>query len=372
MRIAYYPSFRSLDHARSSGLVSIGRDIRAAMEQDGHDVFIPLHESMEWIYLRPWRWPSLLHEARQAERQLRTRPDCWLTYHSYYRGPDIVGPYLARRHGLPYFILAGSYATKYRKRFKTWPGFHLNRMALERADTVFVNKLRDVENLRRLLPADRVAYVRPGIRTRHFPQSQRLRDEMRSRLNLQDRRVVVTAAMMRPGVKEDGIAFVIDACAGLRGRVPDLHLLILGDGAGRQRLEDRAARLLPGAHTFAGTVAPPDMHRWYQAGDLFAFPGINEALGMVYLEAQCCGLPAVATSHDGAPEVVNDGETGFIVPPFSLEQFADALSRLLLDADLRAQLGRQARERVLREYDTEVNYRTMFATMAAVCQRRRP
>jgi len=372
VRIAYYPTFRPLDHVRSSGLVSIARDIRAAMEAEGHEVFVPVQGSMEWIFLRPALWPGILREAWQADRLMQSRrPDCWFTYHTYYRGPDAVGPYIARRNGLPYFILAASYATKYRKRFKTWAGFHLNRMALERADTVFVNKLRDVENLKRLLPAERISYIRPGIRTEKFPLIPDRGEKIRAAHGLEGKRVVVTAAMMRPGVKEDGIAFVIDAMARLRPDFPDLHLLVLGDGAGRQRLEERAARLLPGAHTFAGRIAPADMHRWYLAGDLFAFPGIGEALGMVYVEAQCCGLPVVATSHDGAPEVVADGECGIIVPPFSLERFSDAVAALLQDGGLRARLGRQARERVLQVHDVTANYRTMFSVMTEVCTRRR-
>lgn len=372
MRIAYYPSFRALDHARSSGLVSIARDLRAAMEAAGHEVIVPMRQTMEWIFLRPSLWPAALRGAWEADNMVRRqRPDCWFTYHSYYRGPDAVGPIIAKRNGLPYFLLAASYATKYRKRLKTWAGFHLNRMALEQADTVFVNKLRDVENLRRLLPSERIAYVRPGIRTENFPLTPDQALSVRSQLGLQDRRVVVTAAMMRPGVKEDGISFVIDACARIKSEIPDLHLLILGDGAGRQRLGERAARLLPGAHTFAGRIAPQDMHRWYQVGDVFAFPGIGEALGMVYLEAQCCAVPVVATSHDGAPEVVANGESGIIVPPFSVERFAEAMAALLLDSDVRARLGRQGRERVLHNHDMTTNYRDMFTVMTEVCARRR-
>lgn len=373
MRIVFYPSFRALDHERSSGLVSIARDVRAAMEAEGHEVVVPVRQSMEWIYLRPAAWPATLREMWRADRDLRrARPDCWLTYHTYFRGPDIVGPALCARHRLPYFLLEASYATKYRKRLKTWAGFHLNRMALERADTVFLNKRRDVENLGRLLPAERIAYIRPGIRTANFPLDPELGRATRARLGLEAKRVAVTAAMMRPGVKEDGIAFVIDACASLLPEVPDLHLLILGDGPGRDRLETRARAILPGAHTFTGRIAPQDMHRWYQAGDVFAFPGINEAIGMVYLEAQCCGLPVVATSHDGAPEVVADGSTGAIVPPFSVPDFAAALGALLRDPGLRGRFGRQARERVLREFDTAANYRIMLGIMADVCARRRP
>lgn len=372
MRIAFYPSFRALDHDRSSGLVSIARDVHSAMQAEGHEVVIPLSQSMEWIYLRPQAWPSTLRQAWQADKTMkRLRPDCWLTYHSYYRGPDLIGPDLARRNRIPYFILAASYATKYRKRLKTWVGFYLNRRTLLRADMVFVNKRRDVQNLGRLLPTECITYIQPGIRTQAFALDPTLRETMRSRWGLQDKRVVVTAAMMRPGVKEDGIAFVIEACAGLRQDIPDLHLLIVGDGPGRTRLEERARRLLPAAHTFVGRVPAPDMVTAYHAGDVFAFPGINESLGMVYLEAQCCGLPVVATSHDGAPEVVADGETGIIVPPFSLPDFARALSTLLSDTRLRARFSQQARERVLRRHDMGSNYHTMFQVMAAICLRRR-
>lgn len=373
MRIAYYPTFRALDHPRSSGLVSIARDVRAAMEAEGHEVHLPQLRTTEWIFLHPWEWPGALAEAWTADRAVRReRPDCWFTYHSYYRGPDPFGPYIAARNRLPYFILAASYATKYRKRLKTWAGFHLNRMAIERADTVFVNKLRDVENLNRLLPPERISYIRPGIRTGNFPLDPEQGAATRLRLGLDGKLVAVTAAMMRPGVKEDGIAFVIDACARLRAEFSDLHLLVLGDGAARPRLEEHARQALPGACTFAGRIAPLEMHSWYQAGDIFAFPGIGEALGMVYLEAQCCGLPVVATSHDGAPEVVADGEAGIIVPPFDPEAFAGAMAALLRDADLRRRLGRQARERVLRVHDIAANYRAMFTVMEEVCARRRP
>lgn len=373
MRIAYYPTFRALDHPRSSGLVSIARDVVAAMEAEGHEVMVPLNRTTEWIFLRPREWPGALIDVWKAYRAVqRSRPDCWFTYHTYYRGPDPFGPFLAAHHRLPYFILAGSYATKYRKRLKTWAGFHLNRMALERADAVFVNKLRDVENLGRLLPPERIVYIRPGIRTANFPLNPELGAATRARLGLDGKLVIVTAAMMRPGVKEDGIAFVIDACAALQPEFPELHLLILGDGAGRGRLEERARQVLPGACTFSGRVEPKGMHGWYQAGDIFAFPGIGEALGMVYLEAQCCGLPVVATSHDGAPEVVANGEAGIIVPPFSLDAFASAVGDLMRDADRRRRLGRQARERVLRVHDISANYREMLAVMEKVCAGRRP
>lgn len=369
MRIAYYPSFRSLNHQRSSGLVSIARDLQRAMEEEGHEVVVPLTLSMEWIYRRPWRWPLLLRQILAADELLSAAPpDCWLTYHSYYRGPDLVGPTLARRHRLPYFLLAASYATKYRKRLKTWLGFMLNRRALLRADRLFVNKRRDRENLARLVDPAKIVPISPGIRTASFPVDPARGAAVRRGLALEGKRVVVTAAMMRPGVKEEGIALVIEACARLRPDFPDLHLLIVGDGPGRERLAARAGQVLAGAHSFAGRVEPGQMADYYNAGDLFAFPGINESLGMVYLEAQCCGLPVVATSHDGAPEVVADGESGLIVPPFDIAAFAGAIGTLLADGEFRRRLGREASQRVRTHHDMGGNYRLLLGQMAEACR----
>ena len=58
-------------------------------------------------------------------------------------------------------------------------------------------------------------------------------------------------------------------------------------------------------------------------GIVFAFPGIRESLGMVYLEAQACGLPVVAFDNGGVPEVVKDTVTGMLTPPFDKSGFVD-------------------------------------------------
>ena len=62
-----------------------------------------------------------------------------------------------------------------------------------------------------------------------------------------------------------------------------------------------------------GRIARQDMVQYYSAADLFAFPGIGESLGMVYLEAQACGLPVVALDSPGVSQVVVGGQTGLLV-----------------------------------------------------------
>ena len=117
-----------------------------------------------WIYWRPWLWPLLLRDrGRHRRSAARLRPDLWLTYHTYYKAPDLLGPAVCRALGLPYVVFQGMYSTKRRRDPRTMPGFILNRRALAVADHVFANRREDLVNLRRILPEDKLTYVRPGI-----------------------------------------------------------------------------------------------------------------------------------------------------------------------------------------------------------------
>src|SRR4030042_4534039 len=98
------------------------------------------------------------------------------------------------------------------------------------------------------------------------------------------------------------------------------------------------------------------MVRFYNAGDIFAFPGIRESLGMVYLEAQSCGLPVVAFANGGIPEVVRDQETGFLVPLFAFEPYLQALDTLLSDKGLRRKMGQAGQSYVRKAHDLDQNY----------------
>jgi len=90
--------------------------------------------------------------------------------------------------------------------------------------------------------------------------------------------------------------------------------------------------------------------------DLFAFPGIRESLGMVYLEAQAAGLPVVAFDNGGIPEVMRQGETGILTPFLDVSAYRAAVVSLLDDADRRRAMGRAAMENVRTRHDAEVNF----------------
>ena len=158
----------------------------------------------------------LVQEKNRILRNIgKTKPDLWLSYHSYYKAPDLLGSICSKKLGIPYVIFQGIYSTKRRKKLKTLPGFLLNRKVLLSADHVFTNKQRDLTNLKRLLPDSRLSYIAPGIHPRFLSFPDTWRKKLRQLWAISDETIVMTAAMMRPGVKTEGISTVIKSCSEL-------------------------------------------------------------------------------------------------------------------------------------------------------------
>ena len=242
MRILFYAPFKPLDHPHPSGDQVIAAGLYRFLAQHGHRLQTASSLRCRWIFRQPWRWPGALRALRRARRRLeRFRPDLWLTYHTYYKAPDLLGPTVAVPAGVPYVVFQGIYSTRRRRTLATWPGFQLNRRALRAADHVFSNRREDLVNLRRLLPVHRLSYVRPGIAPEAFGFDPVAREALHSGLGRGETAVVLSAAMFRPGVKTAGLETVIRACGRLRRSGRPLLLAIAGDGSERPRLQALAA-----------------------------------------------------------------------------------------------------------------------------------
>lgn len=364
MRICFYTPFKPLGHPQPSGDLIIARGLFDYLRQQGHDVGVASDLRARWIFREPWRWPRLLLERRRTLRRLKKQPcDLWFTYHSYYKAPDLLGSFVAERLRIPYVIFQGIYATKRKRKLGTWPGFILNKRALCSARFIFTNKQVDLVNLHRLLAADRIGFVSPGIAPEAFTFDARARHEWRRRWAVGKEPVILTAAMFRPDVKTAGLIQVIRTCAALSRQGVRFHLAIAGEGRERNQLERLARRHLPGKVRFLGRLSAAEMRKFYSAGDLFVFPGFGESLGMVYLEAQACGLPVVAFANGGIPEVVRDAETGILVPLGDEKGFTQAVADLLADPGRRRLMGRAGADHVRRHHDLETNYRQMEQTL---------
>ncbi|MBW1816454.1 MAG: glycosyltransferase family 4 protein [Deltaproteobacteria bacterium] len=234
------------------------------------------------------------------------------------------------------------------------------------ADHVFVNKKIDHHNLKRLLPEDKITYVKPGITPGDFRFDHRTRREIRDRMGIGDEPVIITAAMFRPGVKTDGLSWVIRACGALLNIGRTFMLVIIGDGQERRKLEELAGSQVPGKVYFVGEVPRQEIYRYYSAGDVFVFPGIGESLGMVYLEAQSCGLPVVAFDNAGVPEVVKKGTTGFLLPSYKMPAYIEAIDLLLQDLETRRKMSRAAAAYIRSEHDLNRNYAAVEKTLLRI------
>jgi glycosyltransferase involved in cell wall biosynthesis len=370
MKVAFYTPFKPLDHPNPSGDLVTALGLRDLLTGLGHQVIPVSRLRSRWIYWRPRKWLRLPVHLARAKRRARDA-DVWLTCHAYYKAPDLLGPAISRRLGVPYAVFQGIYSTKRRRRLRTWPGFHLNRLGLSRADHVFSNRTVDLVNLRRLLPEHRLEYVPPGIVPEDFRFDPEARERFRKSWGAGDRPVIVSAAMFRADVKSRGLAWTIRSAGRLLRAGLDFHLAIAGDGRERERLTRLAEAEAPGRVHFVGKIRRERMGEFYSAGDIFVFPGIRETLGMVYLEAQARGVPVVAFRNGGIPEVVADGETGVLTPPFDPEAFDESVRKLLENPALRDRMGNAARDRVRRRHDIRRNYGAVAERLEALVRYRR-
>jgi glycosyltransferase involved in cell wall biosynthesis len=99
----------------------------------------------------------------------------------------------------------------------------------------------------------------------------------------------------------------------------------------------------------------PELVELFQRHDIFALPSAGEAFGIAAVEASACGLPVLATTVGGLPDIVADGESGFLVPPCDGGALAERLRLLVEDAGLRARMGRAARARAMSSFDAGRN-----------------
>jgi len=357
MRIAFYAPMKSLSHPHPSGDQVIGRGLFSWLQGQGHQVEEVSRLRSRWIYHHPWRCLQAFLEMRRVERRLRREPvDCWLTHHCYYKAPDLLGPWVSKRLSLPYLIFQPSYATKYRKRFSSAPGFYLNRSALMRADRCLTNRRQDLDDLGRIIERERIVFVPPSLNLDRFYPNSEARERLRAIWKVGGRTVLLSAAMFRDDVKTIGLVRVLESCQRLWRAGHDFVLLIAGDGCQRGQLERLARKLPEGMVRFVGRLRPEEMAAFYSAGDLFVFPGINESLGMVYLEAQACGLPVVAYANGGIAGVVEAEHCGFLTPVNDDPAFDRAIVRLLEDGSLRRQMGEAALGAVRKKHDLGHNY----------------
>jgi glycosyltransferase involved in cell wall biosynthesis len=281
------------------------------------------------------------------------RPDFWFSYHVYYKSPDWIGPIVARELRIPYLVAEGSHAMK--RAGGPWAlGHDGATAALHAADRLFAMTQFDRFCLDPLAPG-RVRDLKPFIDVRALSVSATHRER--------EPVEIVTIGMMRNERKRASYA-LLAAALKLLGDLP-LRLSIAGDGAFRGEVEAMFASPAKGHDIrFLGAVAADRIPALLAGADIFAWPGLGEAYGLVFLEAQAVGLPVVACRDRGVPDATRDGETTLLSAPENIAAYAASLRRLIGDEELREEMGAAARKFVHEERSVEataVSLRHVFA-----------
>jgi glycosyltransferase involved in cell wall biosynthesis len=212
---------------------------------------------------------------------------------------------------------------------------------------------------------ERIVEIPNGVDTGRFtPASAEERARLRRELQLpQEGQLVIYVGRLH---YQKGVDTLLRAWKEVCHSHPQAHLLVVGQGPERGKLEKLAASLDLGTSLqFLGQVEP--VLPYLQASDVFVLPSFFEGLSNALLEAMACGLAVVTTNIGGTCEVVQSGVDGLLVEPGDAPALAVSLSQVLGDATLAQQLGAAARQRVEAEYTADraiARYAAVYARFA--------
>ncbi|WP_322495761.1 glycosyltransferase family 1 protein [Chloroflexus sp.] len=212
------------------------------------------------------------------------------------------------------------------------------------------------------IPPERVI-VTPNAARNHFrPPAPAAIEQLRASHGLPER-FVLYVGTLEP---RKNLTTLLEAFALVSQSVPDAPLLI-GGGKGWM-YEPIFARLeqlnLRDRVKFAGYLPEEELPLWYAAATVFVFPSIYEGFGMPPLEAMACGTPVITSNTSSLPEVV--GDAGLMVAPTDTIGLAEAIRRVLVDADLRAELRQRGLARARRFSWADTAAKTLAAYREAV------
>ncbi|WP_298976336.1 glycosyltransferase [uncultured Roseobacter sp.] len=162
-----------------------------------------------------------------------------------------------------------------------------------------------------------------------------------------------------------GLRVLLAALAELSD-LPNLRLVLVGDGPDRARLEAAAAPLGDRV-TFTGYLSQTEVAQALQACDIFVLPSFAEGVPVVLMEALASEKPVIATQVAGVGELVEEGKSGFLVPPGDADTLADRIRTLVGDPELRAAMGQHGRAKVVTDFDIRTEaarLATLFAGAA--------
>jgi len=182
-------------------------------------------------------------------------------------------------------------------------------------------------------------------------------------------RVILTVGRWLATERYKGMDTLIKALPRLLLRWPDVQLVLVGSGDDRDWLVDIARHSGVQRHVhFLTGLSYDELSACYAGAELFALPSRGEGFGFVYLEAMARGKPVIGGAHGGAPEVIQDGVTGYVVPHGDTEQLVTSIDALLTNPELARQMGVRGKERVDKEFRFNVFAKAFKKILRELCE----
>jgi len=202
--------------------------------------------------------------------------------------------------------------------------------------------------------SNNISIIPFGVDLEKFSKSSENKDE------------IIKIGTVRTLARKYGVEYLIKAFATLSKNHENIRLEIVGDGDLRLVLEQLSKDLLiENKVVFHGFINQESEFDKYiailRSFDIFCIPSIqdSETFGVAAVEALACSIPVVATNVGGLPEVVVEGETGFLVPPEDNDSIASAIENLICDPEKRKIMGKKGRKSAEDNFDWKMNVRQM-------------
>jgi glycosyltransferase involved in cell wall biosynthesis len=261
---------------------------------------------------------------------------------SFHFKSDVYGAIVARLSGVRHFVASKRDAADY----KTELRFLLHRLVrpITQHYIAVSQVVADVVSRKERVPAERISIIYNGVDLDRFAvPDNAARSAARAALGLTSEHFVIgMSAAFRP---EKDHALLLQAFREFHRRYPSARLVLIGAGPLLEHYRKEVAQSdLAGLVTFTGPVddVRPPMH----ALDIACLvPSMNEGFSNSVIEKMAVGLPIVVTRIGGNAEAVDDGKTGFVIPPRDLAALMNAIGKLHDDPELRSRIGAAARRR---------------------------
>jgi len=240
---------------------------------------------------------------------------------------------------------------------------HLNnwtvgRVVLKDADRVIVVSRKTMEYVLKLgAGMSKTSEMYNGVDTNFFHPMNK--EESRDELGLPKNKMLVLT--VRRLVYKNGLGTLIESASLLTRDYPYLLFIVIGKGPNRKLIENRVRELrIEDNIRLAGFVPEKLLPLYYNAADYFVIPSSSgEGLPLVLLEAMACGLPVIATTVGGTPEIIKDMKNGVLVPPRNPKALAETISKFLSNKELGLAIGEEARKTVEDKFTWEENIRRL-------------